>query len=143
MACLSRFSRTQAVIVTAIVLTTEGARASCNYSEVIMRPEVVSTDQTLTSAKNEACSFLLNSTRVEFVKVKIARQPSHGVAGANNSVGAHGYAYKPAQGFVGKDHFVVAVDVVGVPNLYRPSRGGIERIPGSAAINVDVEVGGR
>jgi len=46
----------------------------------------------------------------DFDNVAISQRASHGVVGVNNSISDHGYAYVPATGFVGKDHFQVTLD---------------------------------
>src|SRR5208282_1069704 len=68
--------------------------------------------------KNEPCSILVRwgaagpGPRVDsdFDNVAISQRASHGVVGVNNSISDHGYAYVPATGFVGKDHFQVTLD---------------------------------
>ena len=40
----------------------------------------------------------------------LSQKPLHGTAGVNNSIGDHGYAYRPDINFVGSDHFQVMFD---------------------------------
>ena len=61
----------------------------------------------------------------------VTKRPSHGIAGVNSSLGSPGFAYKPSQNFVGKDHFELNVDVSG------DAASGIKH---PMKINVDVNV---
>jgi len=81
---------------------------------------------------------------VEITDVRIARKPSHGVAGANPGVVDHGFAYMPSAGFVGKDEFVVTVEMKGSGHGsgggFMPLKNGAADIHGKMDIDVSVDV---
>jgi hypothetical protein len=41
---------------------------------------------------------------------RVSRRPLHGVAGVNNGATGSGFAYKPADGYIGHDSFEVSLD---------------------------------
>ena len=71
---------------------------------------------------------------MEITNVAITRRPSHGIAGANQGIVDHGFAYTPSPGFVGKDEFVVTVDSKGTV------QNGTANIHGKVEIDVSVVV---
>ncbi len=61
--------------------------------------------------KNEPCSTRINASgKISVNNLVISQRASHGVAGVNNSMSDDGFAYYPASGFIGKDHFQVTLD---------------------------------
>jgi hypothetical protein len=105
------------------------ARASCQRTGFNFNAGTANVRSSWRVLRNEPCSMVL-STRgtLTLGAIKITERPAHGVAGAENSIVARHFAYQPASGYLGRDHFAVTMET------------GDGRVQGSLTIDVDVEV---
>ena len=115
-----------------LILAPQAARAHCQRPRIFFNFGTSNVQETWRVNKNEACSHTIRTWGgggdYGVTNIAIARPAAHGLAGASNSMADHGYAYRPAQGFTGKDHFTATLDQV--------LRGATR----STTVEVDIEV---
>jgi hypothetical protein len=105
------------------------ARASCRKTGFNFNAGTANVRSSWRVLRNEPCSTVLwTRGTMTLGAIKIKERPAHGVAGAENSIVARHFAYQPASGYVGKDHFAVTMET------------GNGRVQGNLTIDVDVEV---
>ena len=114
-----------------LAASVRSASAECQQTAYRFFPGTPSVNTHWRVEKNEPC-WHRNRTgrRVDIDNFVISQRALHGFAGVNNSIVDHGYAYLPAVGFVGKDHFQVTLD-------NHDLRSGVAN---KLTIDVDVEV---
>jgi hypothetical protein len=76
---------------------------------------------------------------MEITNIVVSKRPKHGIAGANQGISEHGFAYIPSPGFIGQDKFVVTVEMKGVTH-WPPGTLGIPGDYGRGKMDIDVDV---
>lgn len=102
------------IACTVMILLPETCYGECRRTPIVANVGETHVSQSFIITNGDSCGVTYKThDNMEIIKVSIAEKPSHGIAGANQDIVDHGYAYKPFVGFVGKDNFVVAIDFKG------------------------------
>jgi hypothetical protein len=115
-----------------IAVSAQSAQAKCRRDAFRFFTSTESVSTNWRVEKNSECSTHLTSTGKMVVEnIVLAERPAHGIAGVNNTLGDHGFAYKSAPNFTGTDHFKITLDKYESDNVDFKSK---------LTIDVDVDV---
>jgi hypothetical protein len=97
--------------ISCLAASVQSASANCQKSGFRFYLGTSSVNLRWRVDKNEPCSTRVRAWGKHSVdNLVMSQRASHGLAGVNNSMSDDGFAYFPASGFVGKDHFQVTLD---------------------------------
>jgi hypothetical protein len=105
------------IVVGLLSIIASDAWATCEKSPIRYFFGDANISQSFRLKAGEPCAHDLSLLRQEdrapmsIGAMTIVARPQHGRVGVYNSLARHGYAYNPSPGFVGSDHFSVAVDL--------------------------------
>lgn len=121
------------IVAAALFLAPAAAAAECQYTPLRLGSGTRSAVQMIVQ-RDTACTMFTSANPTStadgistYLDVRLAKNPASGIAGIASK---HEWGYKPHAGFVGRDRFVVRMDVV--RNTYTK--------PESIVIDVDVIV---
>jgi hypothetical protein len=105
--CFGRQSITQFLLASAAFFSTIAiAQAECSRSPFRFDFGVPSVSSQWRMDRDSECTQTIRGAQVEFKQLTIVQRPAHGRAGVYSTFT---YAFKPAAGFVGTDHFAVLI----------------------------------
>jgi hypothetical protein len=113
MASGSGVFRAAGICIVLAAFTPQAALARCKRTDWNFGGGVSAVTTRWTLSMNAACHQRvgLGSKRFGYLdSLRVSQQASHGLAGVNNSITDHGFAYQPSNNFVGVDHFQVKAE---------------------------------